>query len=612
VLTFFISSLTAGYKLGTFCVEGPVPRPEGLTEREQEKLKEYAAKAMQLMVERRKVLRDRLDNNVVSGEMQRHAAVANNLGAILYSDYGDCANAMRLFQESVQTLMYVEGESQGGAPSEERQAIMSQLLILLSAEYGTPESRQALVRNVTLLYPVLTNNGDPPVKANNCCELKVINAIPALFYPVSKLKGVHCMDPLPCLVFGEPFKIDLDAPITAPNSDRLGECPFVIPVNQCSKATLFNMGLIHYLWGTPDTAVQFFELAASLSAKSTPLTFDPVVLGCLNNMAQIHLQYRRPNDATEMLEDALTRGNAALATMYSDPDRSPSSAVEEEEMGRTHRLRRKLARTVMNLGHVHFFNCDYEASMATCMDALRLMHTNMDEPEVAAVWYNVSLLNYHQGNKVEALEKINKFINMASQLKGVNQVQLADALYRKGLIRFEMGQLYECMWPLNESLRIRKRDDNHVAVAESLCLIGKVLQVREEYDFALNALTQALDIQRKISADEKLSSFEVAQTLLEVGRAFHSKGELDESLKVYLEVADLTRNFFGDRHPFVARIDIIIGNLYLENGKIDEGLAAFSEAMKIRMEQGLPVDVNPVHDKLAGIKMEFNPVAPMA
>jgi tetratricopeptide (TPR) repeat protein len=606
--------------LGTFCVEGPEPRPEGLTEREQEKLKEYAAKAMQLMVVRRKVLKDRLDNNVVSSEMQRHAAVANNLGAILYSDYGDCVNAMRLFQESVQTLMFVEGESQSGAPSEERQAIMSQLLNLLSTEYGTPESRQALVRNVTLLYPVSTNNEVTSIETDKCVEekvlnaIQVINAIPALFYPVSKLKGVHSTDPLPCLVFGEPFKIDLDAPITDPNSaDRLGECPFVIPVNQCSKATLFNMGLIHYLWGTPDTAVQFFELAASLSAKSSPLAFDPVVLGCLNNMAQIHLQYRRPNDAMEMLEDALTRGNAALAKMYSDPDRSSSSAFqEEEEMGRTARLRRKLARTVMNLGHVHFFNCDYDASMAACMDALRLMHTNMDEPEVAAVWYNVSLLNYHQGKKVEALEKINKFLNMASKLKSVNQVQLADALYRKGLIRFEMGQLYECMWPLNESLRIRrfKRGDNNVAVAESLCLIGKVLQAREEYDFALNALTQALDIQRKMSAKE--NSFAVAQTLLEVGRAFHSKGELDESLKVYLEVADLTRNFFGDRHPFVARIDIIIGNLYLENGKINEGLAAFAEAMKIRLEQGLPADIDPVHDKLAGMKMELNPVAPMA
>jgi GAF domain-containing protein len=30
-----------GYKLGTFCVEGPVPRPQGLNDNEKQKLKEY-------------------------------------------------------------------------------------------------------------------------------------------------------------------------------------------------------------------------------------------------------------------------------------------------------------------------------------------------------------------------------------------------------------------------------------------------------------------------------------------------------------------------------------------------------------------------------------------
>lgn len=129
-------SHSTGYKLGTFCIEGPEPRPEGLTPQETARLKEYAERAMALMVERRKALKDRLDNNVVSIELQRHAAVTTNLGAILYADYNDPINAMRLYQEAVQTLMYVEGENQGGTPSKERQEIMSQLLGLLSVEGG--------------------------------------------------------------------------------------------------------------------------------------------------------------------------------------------------------------------------------------------------------------------------------------------------------------------------------------------------------------------------------------------------------------------------------------------------------------------------------------------
>lgn len=69
-------------------------------------------------------------------------AVANNLGAILFSKDSGCVNAMLLFQESVQPLMYVEGESQGETPSNERQAIMSASSFI--SFLPTSESRQAL------------------------------------------------------------------------------------------------------------------------------------------------------------------------------------------------------------------------------------------------------------------------------------------------------------------------------------------------------------------------------------------------------------------------------------------------------------------------------------
>ena len=158
-----------------------------------------------------------------------------------------------------------------------------------------------------------------------------------------------------------------------------------------------------------------------------------------------------------------------------------------------------------------------------------------------------------------------------------------------------MGNLYECMKPLNEALRIQRGPvpveqnqpssqnvnpkNNNVAsskftvadgpngssVTETLCLIGKVYLAREEYDFALNALKQCLELQRQQqSNDSKDLTFQVAQTLLEVGRAHHGTGDLKSSLDVYLEVAELTRQYFGARHAFVAQIDSILGNLYLD------------------------------------------------
>ena len=600
------------------------------------------------MVARRKVWQHRLTHHHfrISKDLRRHAGVAINLGTMLYThnsnNNGDdkCVTAMRLFQEAVQTLMYVdEEEESGGIPSKERQKEMDQLLTLLSVESIPNESRQALFQKVASLY-------QPPPLAQQqhvCCHDCVTDGIPGLFHASSKLKGVTAASPYPTtsgLLFGEAFTInlqddtacDINVDAAAPVMD---DRQFIIPLRQCSKAALFNMGLIHYNhWGSPTCAMQLFDLAASLSKKSNPLAFDPVVMACLNNMAQIHLQHDgQPNQAMEMLSDALTRGNAALTTIYSrmvDPPVLPkppqaSAAVtsgetstttnnntEEQQIGRrTRRLRRKLARTLMNVGHVLFFNCDYDAAMVTCGDALRLLG-NMGGVEVAAVWYNMSTLYYHQGRKMDALTYLDKHMELAGKLNLLNGVQKADALHRKGQIMFEMGNLYECMKPLNETLRIRRTHlgEHSSAVAESLCLIGKVLQAREEYDFALNALSQCLRVQRQLSKDNM--SLELAQTLMEVGRAYHSKGDLKASLEIYLEVADWTRKYFGRRHAFVARIDSIVGTLYLEIGEVEESLSAFEEAMQIRVEQGLPVDMNVVQDKLMGLRLEGSSVAPSA
>lgn len=632
-----------GYKLGTFCVEGPDPRPQGLSLAEQEKLKEFAAKAMALMVERRKVMQRAYNagNLPANAHLRRHAAVTTNLGALVYRYYmNESVTAMRLFQESVQTMMHVEEEEQkdnsvavGGIElaSKERQKNMSKLLEQMnSAE--TREQRDAILiqiramfQDIAALMPLLVDG-----------KIHTVDIIPGLFTASSKLKGAPSQVQMQGLFFNEAFDVSLEAAKAFDPQDphsNLDDRSFIIPIDQCSKATLFNMGLIHYHWGSADSAMQYFDLAASLSQQHDATHFDPVVLGSLNNMAQINLHYGRSSDAMALLSDALTRGNAALTTIYGggggSDDMSCSSTDSEtqemrqlrqnHEIRRTRRLRRKLARTLFNIGHVHFFKCDYDEAMSACVDALKLLHTNLEEIEVAAVWYNMALVHYHKGNKVEALQKIEQFLDLAQKvLPAGSHVQLADALHRKGKIMFEMGNLYDSMTPLNEALKMRRSllGENHSAVAESFCLIGKVLQEREEYDFALNALEKGLAVQRHslsaaaaISGDDQLLSFEVAQTLLEIGRAHHAKDQLQEALLAYLEVADVTRKFFGDRHPFVARIDNIIGNLYLEAGDTDKSLLYFQKAMEIQVEHGIIVDMAVVQDPLLKVDIQANPGA---
>lgn len=597
-----------GYNLGTFCVEGPDPKPEGLSAEQIKRLSDFATRTVELLVKRRDKLRKRAGaasptNAAADDGLRHHAGVATNLGGLLYN-VGEYVTAMKLFQESVQTLMLLEEGAPGQRPSKERQEEMAHLLAMLGAEANTPESIKAFI-NLTKKLTGTQSEAPPEESEGPHTPVRVITG---LYGHDTNLKGMERCE-LAGLVFAEPFRITVN--------EETDTCEhFIIPVHECSKATLFNMGLIHYQWGNSNTAMQFFDLASSLSRQSSPLAFDPVILGSFNNMAQIHLQYRRTGDAMELLKDALARGNAALAAVYGE-DKSDWRSQEQENIRasrRSRRLRRKLARTVLNLGHVHFINSEYALAMSTCHDALRLLHTNnTEEPEVAAVYHNIGVIQYHRGNKLEALVSLDKFVVNAKPIIGSDHLQIAEAMHQKGVILFEMGQLYDSMKPLNEALRIRRLrlGKNHASVAESLCYIGKVLVSREEYDFGLNAYIEGVSVYRSLAGAEGLS-FGVAQNLLDVGRAFQIQGQLKQAILAYEEVTGLTKKFFGARHPFVARLNNIVGNLYLEDSNIVEAVKKFDDSVRILTENDVPFNLNFVQDPLCRVHISHHPVAPTA
>jgi tetratricopeptide (TPR) repeat protein len=602
-------------------VEGPKPRPGGLTKDEEDKLKEYAAKTVEMMVERRKRLRDRLSSNKVSVELRKHAGVSTSLGDVLYTD-GDYVTAMRLYQESVQTIMYVEEDGHGANPPVERQAAMAQLLVLLSVPSIPPEKRSELVEKVKALY-------DQPPGVKNTTT--VIDGLPGLFHGTKIPAGSVPSRPLPGLFFNEVFKIEFGGVLELPNQQthKLDYLPFTVPLEECSKATLFNMGQVHYHWGSQETALQFFHLAASVSQQISPLAFDPIdlgkyienarrnvqalqflidtpsflYLGCVNNMAQIHLQFGQPDDAMKMLVEALDRGNRTLASMYRSNEPEPKadreddgseatfeddgedddSAKANEDARHTSRLRRKLARTLINIGHVHYFNGEYDAAMQSLRDAARLIDSKtMTGRTRATIHYNMALTLYQQGKRADALPLMDIFLEAGEKFNGAEHLQNADALYHKGTILFAMGNFADCLKILDDALRIQevRLGPNHSGLTETLSLYGKALLATGDNDAALAKLTECMNVYRKQLNGSELN-LDAAQTLLDVGKALHMKGQLSESLKTYIEVLEWTKNFFGPQHPFVARILGIVGNLYVESGKADESKPFLEEAARI-------------------------------
>jgi tetratricopeptide (TPR) repeat protein len=432
--------------------------------------------------------------------------------------------------------------------------------------------------------------------------------IPGLFAMTSRMKGAEKKNEKSMLVFSEPFLVDVDESDSNASSDNHVKLPlqhgpdsgaFHVPMEQCSRASLFNMGLLHYQWNITDSAMHFFELSLSLAQPlHALLIFDPIALASINNVGQILMQNGKVEEAKAMFSDALSRGNSVLVELNKHRDegmnkgnRGQSSLGYENHEVTSGLLRRFQARSLMNMAQIQFYNCNYELATTTCLDAMRLLRPNMLEVDAAALWYNVALSLHHQNELHEALIYLEKFLDVAVSYLGVLHLQVATALHRKGLICYEMRNLFVSTKPVLQALRIRKMHLGklHQLVADSLCLLGKIYLDREEFRFAQNALLQALSAMRAINEDDHLC-LDIAQTLIDLGRACHSEGQLDEALKAYLEVVFLTRRLFGERHAYVPRIKCIVANIYLEQGEIERALEQFERVCRIRILEGLDFD----------------------
>lgn len=586
-----------GHNLGTFCVEGPEPR--AFSQEDQKKLKAYAAKTMEMLVERRKNLRDKLAGMSASDEHLRHAAVATNLGDTMFLK-GDSITAMQIFQESIQTIMNSEddsGATPAKKPCDERHKQMAELLKQLLEETNSGEQK---MKDLMAKVRALVGESKDAVAAKGSSGLAPINGIPGLFNPsITKLKSVSAPRPLPPLVFCDTFTIDLSRTkdsVPGENIFPLDERPFTVSIGECSKATLFNMGLIHYHWCRPDMALQFFHLAASVSHKISPLQFDPVDLTSVGNMAQIHLLLRKPEEAMTMLQQTLKRANDTLAIIYkiTKPTTTVTDEQDEEALAasmaedndeptrKSRRLRRKIARTLLDVGHVHFFNNDLDSALASCKEAMTLVDEHMTGVTMAAVWFNMSVILHHRRKNDEALSCLDKFFDVSSALIEHDHVQRGDAMQLKGEILVDMGSHNEAIEALNEALRIRrvKFGDGSGILVETLALLGKAQLALSRTDAGIKSLEQCLELERTTIAGSELS-FEAAQCLLDLARGYQVKGDLESALVKYLEVVGWARSFFGAQHAMTARIAGIIGTLYAQTGREAESKKFLQEAAQI-------------------------------
>ncbi len=121
--------------------------------------------------------------------------------------------------------------------------------------------------------------------------------------------------------------------------------------------------------------------------------------------------------------------------------------------------------------------------------------------------------------------------------------------------------------------------DKHVVVATMLSNVGRVHHSRREFDQALAAFQDSLQMREELLGPDSLAT---SDSLNAVGRAYYARSEYETALTYYERALEIRRRHLGPDHPDVADQIHNIGNVHDAHGDHERALAAFHRALDIR------------------------------
>jgi len=208
--------------------------------------------------------------------------------------------------------------------------------------------------------------------------------------------------------------------------------------------------------------------------------------------------------------------------------------------------------------------------------------------------YTTGLFHQRQEHYIQALEEYNAMLAFTRKELGHNHIHVATVLEKKGNVLFEQRKCQTAMLSYLASLRIYENQISSQACQQGnrdeksnfwlersriLYLIGRTLHDREEISDALRYYQRAIRIREEIGSKENGS--ESIMILCNIGRIFHMLGNLTSALRTNLQLVEMASEMVGggeaaSRHDFVRNRYLVLGNLYVEMGKLEEAMETFA------------------------------------
>jgi tetratricopeptide (TPR) repeat protein len=307
----------------------------------------------------------------------------------------------------------------------------------------------------------------------------------------------------------------------------------------------------------------------------------------LNCMAQIYILISQPHEAMLLLNKALHMEKRILKRSSTQQQQDhPSSATLSDQLDWC------VISTITMMGRVQHFQGNSKKALSLCHEALHSIRMTYgdDSIQVAVMLYNIGLIYQKQGRVYEAITHMTVLLTQLSRVEfsdyqdvdGRWAPHIALAYHTCGCLHFENGSKPEAMECLNRALEMRKWMYGlpNLHVAETLTSIGRVCFECGKFDDTLRYLHEAYHI--------PLQAENLATVCCHIGHTYYAKDDLDRAMVFYKEALDLALTVMERQSECIMDLLNIIGGLLLEqDGHSSEAIAYITEANEIQLQLAL-------------------------
>ena len=243
-----------------------------------------------------------------------------------------------------------------------------------------------------------------------------------------------------------------------------------------------------------------------------------------------------------------------------------------------------VAKSLLYLGVIFRYEGKYSAAIDSSRSALSLV-TNVfgrSHPLAARCMLIQGVFHADLGHVVEAERLLRQAIEIMENIFGKNHPRIAHCLYY--LVAFQKRYLSDSEQvkaTLQRALAILddKAGLNHPLASRLLSSLGALyMDAYRDYQKAEECYLQSLEISERTLGPE---STDYARALAKLGYNYSLKGEMSLAVETSLQALDIMSGVFGAEHPYVTKLMVAIGLIYLAENRPDKGEEIISRSVEI-------------------------------